>query len=200
MSETLKSLAIMARDTVRNPKEGARRALSIPFPRDALWQALGLVVILGLLQTYLNGVLMPGPVDPMTSLFRDAPLKGAIIAGFATVVMVFAVYRVGRMFGGTGDFEGALRLIVWLQAVMLIFNTIQLLFLVTIPPLAALMGAVNLGLLLWLLTNFVTVLHGFRSLVPVFVMIMVTMFLLGFFFFFLLSLFGLIALPEIQNV
>ncbi|SMX34830.1 Yip1 family protein [Actibacterium lipolyticum] len=200
MSETLKSLAIMARDTVRDPKEGARRVLSIPIPRDALWQALALVVILGLVQTYLNGVLMPGPVDPMTSTFRDAPLKGAIIAGLATVAMVIALHRVGRLFGGTGDFDGALRLIVWLQAIMLIFNMIQLFFLVTIPPLAVLMGAVNLGLLLWLLTNFVTVLHGFRSLFPVFIMIMVTAFFLGFFFFFLLSLFGLITLPEIQNV
>jgi hypothetical protein len=200
MSETLISLIGLARDTVLRPQDGARRVLALPYPRALWWQALALVVILGLMMTYLSNALIPAPADPMMAFFNDAPLVTALIAFGATLAMVICIHRVGRALGGHGSFDGALRLTVWLQAVMLLFNAVQIFFLIALPPFAVLMGFVNIGLTLWLLTNFVAVLHGFKSLFPVFLMILLTGFALGLTFFMLLSMTGALMVPELYDV
>jgi hypothetical protein len=72
------------------------------------------------------------------------------------------------MRGGTGTFPDALILMVWLQFILLCVQLVQVLAGVMLPVLADLIGLAGLGLLLWLLTNFVAELHGFRSLIAVF--------------------------------
>ncbi|MGB8622478.1 MAG: Yip1 family protein [Paracoccaceae bacterium] len=200
MDDTLKSLLVMARDTVTDPKEGARRVLSLPLPREALWQALALVVIISLLLTHLTDRLMPSPTDPLMPAFRDMPLLTVAILGGLTVLMVVAIDRVGRLMGGTGNFEGALRITIWLQFVMLLVQAVQVFFMVVFPPIAVLLGPLAFGLSLWLLTNFIAVLHGFEKLLPVFLMILVTALALGFALFFILTLAGVHLPTELTNV
>ncbi len=198
--EFVKSFAQIVRDTILDPRAAAGRALGLDLPRAVLWQVLVLVVILGMLQTFAYDALLPSPAEnALMPFFGNQPLLTAGIAFAATLAMVVAMHRVGRAFGGTGDFDGALRLTVWLQTVMLFLNVVQMVLLVVLPPLAALMGIVNLGLMLWLMTNFVAVLHGFRALFPVFVMIIVTGFAMGFALFFLLMMTGVIVPPEVAN-
>ncbi|MHC0053897.1 Yip1 family protein [Actibacterium sp. D379-3] len=200
MNDSLKSLFVLMRDTLRDPKEGARRVLSLPLPREALWQALALVVIVSLLMTHLGDRLMPAPTDPLLPMFRDAPFLTVIILGALTLLTVQATYRVGRLMGGNGTFEGALRLILWLQMIMLCLQAAQLLFMVVFPLFAVLLGPISLVLSLWLLTNFVAVLHGFRALFPVFLMILVTAMVLGFALVFVLSLAGIGLPTEMTDV
>lgn len=200
MSDTLKSLLIMGRDTLADPKEGARRVLSLPLPRRALWQALALVVIVSLLLTHVSDRLMPSSLDPMAPIFRSAPFLTVVIFGALTLVTVLALYHVGRMMGGTGSFEGALRLTLWLQLIMLAVQVVQVFFLLVYPPVAALLGPAAFVLSMWLLTNFAAVLHGFRSLLPVFLMIVATAFFLGIVLFFVLTLFGISLPTEMPDV
>lgn len=200
MNATLSLLSALLRETLRDPKAAMHRVLSLPIPRPALWQAFALVVILGMLLTYVSDLLLPAPENPMLLVFRNTPIGTVAMALGLTLAMVIALHRAGRAFGGTGDFEGALRVVTWLQAVMFVFNAVQLLLLIVLPPLGVLMGVVNLGLTLWLLTNFVATLHGFRSLLPAFLLIIVTAMALGFAFYFVLALAGVLVLPEVADV
>jgi hypothetical protein len=69
-------------------------------------------------------------------------------------------------------------------------QVVQTALMLILPPLASIVGIVGLVLFMWLLTNFIAVIHGFRSLGQVFVMILLSMFVLAFILSILLTLFG----------
>jgi hypothetical protein len=200
MNDMLISLLTLARDTVRQPKEGARRVLSLPLPPRAAWEALGLVLVLSLLLAYLTTLLLGAAFDPMVPGFAPSPLLAGLIQGGSMLVMIGAIHGVGRMMGGSGTLEGAVRLTALLQFIMLLLQAVQVVFLLVLPPVADLIGLLSVGLMLWLLTNFIAVLHGFRSLMGVFVMILVTTLVLSFVLVFLLSLFGVSLPMEMSHV
>jgi len=197
---TLTSLLILARDTVRDPKTGARRVLSLPLPPRAAWDGLALVLLVSLILGYLTTMLLGVPADPLLPGFAPSPLRAAVVQGGALLVMIGAIYGVGRMMGGTGTLEGTVRLTAWLQFIMLLLQVVQTVFLLILPGVAGLIGMLSIGLMLWLLTNFIAVLHGFRSLGAVFVMILVTTFALSFVLVFLLMLFGVSLPTEMSHV
>jgi len=200
MDDTQTSMLALMRLTLTRPKAAARQVLAWPVPRAALWQALALVVILSLLLTYLTDRLMPSSMDSLLPEFRNTPLLTAAMLGGLTLVSVWVIDRVGRRMGGTGDFQGALRIVVWLQALMLVLQAVQAVLMVVYPPFAVLLGPLSFGLSLWLMTNFIAVLHGFRSLLAVFGMILVCAMALGFVLFFILALAGIGLPTEIPNV
>ncbi|MBK5934265.1 Yip1-like protein [Rhodovulum imhoffii] len=171
----LKPLLGLARDTVSNPREGAGRVLAMPLREGQLWQALALIVVLSVLLTQAGDMLVPAPVDPLLPVFMQNPLLTATIQGALLVVMVFAIYWIGRGFGGRGGFGGALRLTVLLQFIMVCLQVVQTVALIVLPPVAGLIGILGIGLFFWLLSHFVTVLHGFRSPLKVFFMILLSM-------------------------
>ena len=115
-------------------------------------------------------------------------LKAALAA--LLVVMVFAIHWVGRALGGRGSLEESILLVSWLQFIMVCLQVVQTLSLLVLPVVASLLGVVGLVLFLWLLTNFVAVLHGFKSLAQVFVMILVSAFGLVFVATIVLSILG----------
>jgi len=193
-------LTALLRETLTDPRGAAARVIGLGLPRPLLWQALAAVVILGMLETYAQDALLPPGVDSLMTVFSNAPLMTSAIAFAATAAMVHAIHKVGRLFGGTGDLAGALAVSVWLQSVMLVFNFVQIVLMLLAPLLAALMGAVNLGLFLWLMTAFVATLHGFRALFPVFAMILVVGFVLGFVLLYVLMLAGLVTPMEVPDV
>lgn len=200
MSNILTSLLSLARDTVRDPKEGARRVLALPLPPRAAWDGLALVLILSLLLAYLTTMLLGGSSDPLLPGFAHSPLLAAVIQAGMLVVMIGAIHGVGRMMGGSGTLEGAVRLTAWLQFIMLVLQVIQVVFLLVLPGVVGLIGLLSVGLMLWLLTNFIAVLHGFRSLMAVFMMILATTFALSFVLVLLLALFGVSPPMEISHV
>jgi len=83
--------------------------------------------------------------------------------------MMHAIHRIGRAFGGTGRFEEAMLLVIWLQFIFILVQLVQVLAFTLLPGLAAIITILALGLFFWLLTNFIAVLHGFTSLGMVFV-------------------------------
>jgi hypothetical protein len=179
------NLLRMARDTVSNPREGAETVLSLGLPRQALWLAFALVVVLSMLLGDLLYMLADLPRDgAMTGPLGASPLVMGLMQGAFLFLMAHAVTHVGRLFGGTGRFDEALALIVWLQFIFLCVQILQLFAVLVIPPMAGLITMLAVGLFFWLLVNFIATLHGFTSLGMVFVMTILS----GFTILFVLSL------------
>jgi hypothetical protein len=174
---SLGPLLRMARDTVSNPREGAETILSLGLPRQALWLAFALVVVLSMILGDLIYLVADVPADgTMTGPMSASPLvMGGLQAAFL-FIMVHAITRIGALFGGTGRFDEALALVVWLQFIFLCVQVIQLLAVLVMPPLAGMITLLAMGLFLWLLVNFIATLHGFTSLGMVFVMTILSAF------------------------
>ena len=188
---SLGPLLRMARDTVSNPREGAETVLSLGLPRQALWLAFALVVVLSMLLGDILYLLAGVPQDgPLTGPMGGSPLvMGLLQAGFL-YMMAHAITQIGRLFGGTGRFEEALTLIVWLQFIFLCVQVLQLAALLLMPPIAGLITILALALFLWLLVNFIAALHGFTSLGMVFAMTIVSAFALLFLLSLVLTMLG----------
>lgn len=196
MTLTMNGLLAMVWRTVRNPREGAEELLSIGVPREALWPALVLVVVLSILLAQGTTMLMTGSADMSMPV---GPAATGFIQLLLLVVMVFAIFWIGRSMGGTGSFEEAILLVAWLQFVMVCVQALQALTLILFPTIVAtLIGMAALALFLWLLTNFIAVLHGFSSLLLVFVMILVSAFGLAFGLSLILTLIG-VTVPVVQG-
>lgn len=178
-------------ETVRRPRDVAQRFIAADLPTGTVWEALALVVIVsvifGQLTVYLMGAHMAGSMGMLASpLF----LGGAQFVLLALSAM--AIHVIGRLMGGQGQFSGALVLVTWLQVVMVCLQVLQTLAFVLLPPLGVILGYVGVVLFLWLLTNFVAVLHGFNSLGLVFAMILLSAFGLAFVFSLVLAGLGLV--------
>lgn len=172
-------LAMVGR-TIRNPREGAEEVLALGVPKDALWTMFALVVVLSVILTHITAMVVGVAGDPAVPAFLANPVASGVIQIVLLTLMVAAVQMVGRAFGGRGEFPETLLLVTWLQFIMVCLQVAQTVSLVILPPVAPIIGMVSLVLFMWLLTNFVAVLHGFRSLAQVFVMILVSAFGLAF--------------------
>lgn len=163
---SLGNLLRMARETVSNPREGAAQILALGLSGQALHIAFGLVIILSMLMGEI--VVLISPPAPPEALNISPVSLGVVQAAFLFVI-AHAITRIGQWFGGTGQYTGALALIVWLQFIFLVVQLVQLAAMLIIPPLAGLITVLAMGLFFWLLVNFIATLHGFTSLGLVFV-------------------------------
>ncbi|MFY0691298.1 MAG: YIP1 family protein [Paracoccaceae bacterium] len=167
--------------TITNPREGATTILSFSFGRDVLWMIMALIVVSsGVLSRLASMLAPPSGAPELTAQFLTSPLLSAIVVLGVLMIMVICTHFVGRGFGGTGEFNESLSLVIWLQAIMLMIQVVQLGVLLISPFLASLIGFGSVALFLWLYVNFVAVLHGFTSIPLVLVGIMVSMFAVGF--------------------
>jgi len=193
---TLGNLLRLARDTVSNPREGANTVLSFAPERQALWLMFVLVIVLSLLLREFVAVFAGFPMDgPITGPMQGSTLVlGLVMAGFLYLTM-HAVHRIGQFFGGTGSFEETALLVIWLQFILICLQVIQIATLFILPPVAGLITIVAIALYVWLLVNFIAVLHGFTSLGMVFVATLLSGFALLFAFSLVLTLLGLGVAP-----
>lgn len=168
----LRFLTKLAIDTIRDPRAGAATALRLAPPRPVLWLAFALMITVSLMMGEVVTLIAPPPdAGPLTG---QSALALGLLQGAFLFLMVFAVTHIGRAFGGTGEFDGALALITWLQFVFFLLQLLQLILLLIAPPFAAIVTLVAIGLFFWVLINFIAVLHGFQSVGMVFVMTLVS--------------------------
>lgn len=160
-------------DTVRNPQEGALRVIGLNMPNPVLWVALVAIVSASVVMGQGSLLLVVGE-QGVSNPFLANPMLMWVIQLALLVVMIYATHFIGRKMGGTGGFNGALGIVVWLQFVLACLQVLQTAALFVAPPLADLLGFVGIALFLWLFTNFVAALHRFDSLFMVFVMIIVS--------------------------
>lgn len=161
----------MARDTVSDPRAGAAQILALHLSLPALRLAFGLVVVLSMIMGEVVVLITP---PPPVDVFAMSPVVLGLLQAAFLFVIAHAITVVGRWFGGTGSFAGALALIIWLQFIFLCVQVAQLLAIVIMPPLAGLITVLAMGLFFWLLVNFIAVLHGFTSLGMIFVATILT--------------------------
>jgi len=179
-------------EALRDPRANARRIVGLPLPDAVVWQAVALVSVLAVLGLYGTIVLGGGGLaGPLPGPFAMAGLQVA-----AMVVLAGVMARAGRMFGGTGQFPGALRLMVWLQALMILAQVVQLVAMLILPPLAGLVSLATLVAIGWVASGLVAGLHGFKSQGITFLGIVGTLLVVGF----VLSILLLPFLPDVQGV
>ncbi|MFN3846985.1 MAG: Yip1 family protein [Paracoccaceae bacterium] len=180
MDLSLATLLSMVRFTVQNPRQGARMVMQANLPVTARWVAFLLTAVASALLAHLAFALMPLEVRQAMEGAMSSPFTSATMQGVLMLVSVFAIHYIGRWRKGTGRFEDALILMVWLQFILLILQVVQIIVQLLMPPAAVLVGYVSVGIFLWLLSNFIAELHGFSSVLKTFLGVILTLIAMGF--------------------
>ena len=184
--------------TLRDPRAGVRLVLSVDLTRRERWDLLLLTVVLSAILEKLSIFLTLTP-DADLWILASPPLTLGLILLMLMLFAVYAVNFVGRRFGGHGDLNGAISILVWLQFVMICLQVVQLVLLVVSPLLAFFLGVVGLVLFFWLLTQFIMELHGFKSAVSVFLGVFLCLFAFATILSILLGMFSVVV-PGVANV
>jgi len=187
-------VSALLRATLSDPQDVAREMGEWRAPRVVLWQSLVAVVVVNVLLLQLEHLIRPFPAEPYGALLQNPLVLGVAQASFA-VITVFGTYWIGHMFGGKGRFDTTIIFVAWLQFVAMFIQLVQLAVLLLVPGLYGLTGLLGFALSLWLFVNFVTVLHGFRSLGMVFAGVVLSILGLALGLAFFLGVIGAFAVP-----
>jgi hypothetical protein len=174
MNLSLNVLMSAARYTLQNPRAGARLILSVGLSTGQAMGALVLMAVLSTLLTSVSILVAPVPAGTELQLMFANPLQLAVMQAMILTMGAGLIHAVGTKFGGKGNFAGAVALIAWIEFILSLMQIVQLVALVVMPPLADVIGVMGLGVFLWLLSQFVTELHGFANVWKVFGAIIVT--------------------------
>lgn len=177
----------LAVQSLTQPRVGLRTILSIPATRTDVINAAWLVIVCNLFLTTTLMLVGPTPPEgtPSVSLTTSAIMQALSLFGGA-----FIVHRVGGMFGGTGNFDDSLRLVVWVNFIL---------FLMQMPLLVLSLGGqeiIAIGMMLVVivamtqLTATIMELHGFTEVFPVLLGIIGSMILFGIVLLVLLGMLG----------
>lgn len=171
----------MALQTVPEPRKIARevQGLGLALSHAALWQILALILTANAFLGVIAGILFPLDAAEYGPLIAD-PLLTAIVQASMNALLVFAIYWVGRAFGGTGSFEAALATVIWLDFVMLVIKLGVIFLLTFAPAFAAMLAVAGAAMGLWILSHFIAEMHGFASAGRVFAGMAMTMLVLVF--------------------
>jgi hypothetical protein len=157
--------------SLRDPRGFMLGLSTSDMPRQARWELLVLMVILGTVLTQLNVFLAvmgsDAARDPMQAivekLILERPLIHALMQFSVLTIAIFLIHWVGQAAGGQGSFEAAILAVAWIELLMSALRIAQAVIWLASPGLAALVGVLMMVAFLWLLTQFVTELHGFAS-------------------------------------
>jgi hypothetical protein len=154
----------LALQSLTQPRVGLRTILSIPSQRSDLINAGWLVIILNLILT--ASLTLFGPIPPETP--STVPLAtSAIMQALSLFGGAFIVHRVGAFFGGTGNFDGSLKLIIWVNFILFLMQLPILLFSFLGQEIVALAMILVLVIAITQLTATIMELHGFTEVLPV---------------------------------
>jgi len=177
---TLAGLLQAARFTLQDPRAGARAMMAMGLPMSVRWLAFGVVVTGSSLLTVLAIQFSPAGRDPAVAQVLSQPIALAGLQGAVLLVFAQLMARVGQVAGGKGGFADALLLLTWVQVILMLLQLAQIVLEFVLPPVADLLGLLGLGLMFWLVTNFLAELHGFQSLGAVFAGVVGTILAAGF--------------------
>ena len=164
MNLSPQSLMRAARDTLVNPAGAARFVMGLQLSVAQGLMALVLTAVLATLLTALMQAFM-GPIDDqaMQDLF-NRPFILALSQFALMIVGAALMWRVGQMFGGKGSFAQSLSLVAWLEVVLILLQTAEVIVLLVLPIMALPIGLFSVFAFFYLLTNFTAALNGFASL------------------------------------
>ena len=184
----------MALQCIPEPRKVARDLFAEGFSRLALWHMLALILVLSAMLRVVGQILFPPPED-MPVLLAMSPVTMGLLGGVFSVLAVLLIHRVGRAMGGQGTFEQALVTLTWLSALNLFLSLVILALGLFAPGLAVLLIPAGYIAMFYILTMFVTEMHGFASPGAVAAAIVVTFVAAIFLLAFILALLGFGADP-----
>lgn len=149
--------------TLRRPAAAARALLALNLPMRVVMWALGAVVSVNAILSFVSLRVAPPPPDMQTVVSQVQPIGFAAFLVFALVVISAALTVSGRVLGGSARFSQMLLCMLWVQAVMLVFEAALIVALVLVPPLAAIAALPVYALTMVLVVVFVQQAHGFQN-------------------------------------
>lgn len=169
----------LARDTVMRPAQAVPRILALAPPPEQRWMAGVAVVALSSILAWLASILFPLPVETPWSPITRSPMVMAVVQLVVLLLVSGLVAGVGRMFGGRGQFADALWLLIWIDAIMLAIQLVQVVLMFVFPLTAEMLGLAVIGLFFWLVIALTKELHGFQNLGLVALGVVATLLLTG---------------------
>lgn len=200
MRTIAQSLLDLAVESVRTPRVAARKVLDLPATRQQVWSAFVAMILLSVVLTGVAQVLFPVPPEDALALLQLSPFQAVGLLGGLTLALIIAIVGIGRLMGGQGDMDGALRLFAWMQAILIALQVVQLFLVPVLAILAALVGLISIGLFIWLLLNFVAELHKFDGIGQAIAVTVLSFTLTTFVLISLISTLGLLPVMEAPNV
>ena len=170
--------ALLSR-TLFAPREAAAHILALDLPRQWLWTALALMVVLNAISHALS--LQLSPPDPAVALAIPPVFRSPVLfAGFLFVsltVTIFALSWTGRLLGGAAAPDDILALTVWLQVLRLLLQlAVTLLILMSFPPFPVMLLVLVASFWgLVILVAFVDAAHRFDNLLKSFGVLVLSM-------------------------
>ena len=153
-------------DTPRDPKSVAEHLLGLGLLRPQIISLFAVSVCLSVISLFVSNVSMNGD-NPFVIVVGPGlvmgPLPVAIMIFVMTLVSALASSRIGRMFGGNGDFNALLIVMSWLQWMQFVFQMLSTLLSFVSIALSDLASLVIFILTLWIFVAMVDRAHGFES-------------------------------------
>ncbi len=169
-------LIALVRLTFADPRAAGAALLSNIPDRNTLLLAAAFVSVLGVMFSWVFIQFSTGTANPLAENMVNNPILFAVAQFMVLIISVMFIHIIGRAFGGIGSFDQSLVLSVWLQFYMMLIQAV-LVFVAIIS--VSLTSILNIGAyvyFVWLLVNFIAILHGFRSLWKVFAGLVATSF------------------------
>jgi len=164
MTFNLQTWMTMVRASIMTPAIVATDLIARRIDSRALWIAIALIAVLNVLFLALMQALSPIPVAFTEGTIVMSPFATAFMIAALMTLLVFTTLHIGRVFGGQGNLNAVLTVMVWFHSVSLTLEVIQIGLLLVSPLLSTLWGMASLVGLFWCIINFVNVLHGFNNL------------------------------------
>jgi hypothetical protein len=153
-------------DTPRDPKSVAEHLLGLGLLRPQIISLFAVSVCLSVISLFVSNVSMNGD-NPFVIIVGPGlvmgPLPVAIMIFVMTLVSALASSRIGRMFGGQGDFNALLIVMSWLQWMQFVFQMLSTLLSFVSIALSGLASLVIFVLTLWIFVAMLDRAHGFES-------------------------------------
>ena len=153
-------------DTPRDPKSVAEHLLGLGLLRPQIISLFAVSVCLSVISLFVSNVSINGD-NPFVIVVGPGlvmgPLPVAIMIFVMTLVSALASSRIGRMFGGNGDFNALLIVMSWLQWMQFVFQMLSTLLSFVSIALSGLASLVIFVLTLWIFVAMVDRAHGFES-------------------------------------
>ncbi len=170
MDFSLNTISALLRLTFRDAREGAYAVLSLGIPQSALMLMVAIVAVLSALMAGVFQLLVPG-----TTAVGPPPGIVALTIGGVILGTAIGLHYAGRAFGGSGRLPDAILLMVWLQVVLLLIQVVQNIVLLVAPSAVGIVFLLAFGYTLWLMINFIDVLHSFGSRARAAVLLLLTL-------------------------
>lgn len=185
----------LAVQSLTQPRVGLRTILSVPATRTDVINAAWLVIILNLALTVVLPLIGPTPpegtsVVPLTT--------STIMQALSMFGGAFLVFRVGRAFGGTGNFDDSLKLVVWVNFILFLTQIPVLLASFAGQEIVALVMMLVVVVAMTQLTAQIMELHGFTEVFPVLFGILGSTIAFGIVLLIVLGMLG-VTLPTIEQ-